>query len=160
MNNKYEITDETKEWYGRTLHQIKALSDFGDVKAGDLGGWIEKESNLAQEGNCWVSGNAQVFGNAQISDDAWVSGNAQIFGNARVRSFHDICIMSSFGSQGRTTTAFRCKDKFIKVNCGCFNGTLAEFEKRVDKTHGNAHYGREYKTMIELIKVHFEDSED
>lgn len=46
-----------------TLYQIEALKDFSDVKSGDLGGWIEKESNLSQEGNCWVSGNAMVYGN-------------------------------------------------------------------------------------------------
>jgi len=44
MNNKkYELTDETKELQGKTLHRIKALKDFGNVRAGDLGGWIERE---------------------------------------------------------------------------------------------------------------------
>ena len=48
MSKKYELTDETMEWEGHTLHRIKALRDFNDVKAGDLGGWVESEDNLSQ----------------------------------------------------------------------------------------------------------------
>ena len=39
---KYEITNETKEMYGRTFYRIKALKSFGAVKEGSYGGWIEK----------------------------------------------------------------------------------------------------------------------
>lgn len=55
---KYEFTGETKIRCGITLHRIRALKDFGVVCAGDIGGWIEKESNLSHEGNCWVYGEA------------------------------------------------------------------------------------------------------
>ena len=87
---KYELTTNTKMCFGRKLYQIKALKDFGDVKAGDLGGYIEKEENLSHDGIAWVFGNAYVYGNARVYDDAYVygntliSGNAQVFGNARV----------------------------------------------------------------------------
>lgn len=47
MDKKYVLTDETKTFLGRILHRIQAVRDFGDVKAGDLGGWIEKEYELA-----------------------------------------------------------------------------------------------------------------
>ena len=72
---KYELTNTTKTLpSGTVLHQIKALRDIGDfVKAGDLGGWIEKEANLSQEEDCWVFGNAEVSGNAQVSGYAQVS---------------------------------------------------------------------------------------
>ena len=40
---KYELTTECKEFLGRKLYRIKALTSFSDVKEGDLGGWIEKE---------------------------------------------------------------------------------------------------------------------
>ena len=55
---KYKLTKNTKEVNDITFYQIQSLKDFGDVKKGDLGGWIEKENNLSQEGNCWVSDNA------------------------------------------------------------------------------------------------------
>ncbi len=38
---KYQLTDETQNYYGKTLYRIQALKDFGDVKAGDKGGWVE-----------------------------------------------------------------------------------------------------------------------
>lgn len=59
---KYELTNETKRLGDRTLYRIKAIRDFGDVKTGELGGWIEKESNLSQEGNSWIYRNAKVWG--------------------------------------------------------------------------------------------------
>ena len=77
---KYELTDNTKTVNGVKLYQIQALKDFGNVKAGDLGGWIEKEKNLSQEGDCWVYDNAQVFGDAEVSD-IWCGGGAKVGGN-------------------------------------------------------------------------------
>lgn len=61
---KYELTNEKKEFLGTTLYRIRALKNFelSDgtiIHAGDLGGWIEKEYNLSQEGFAWVSGNAR-----------------------------------------------------------------------------------------------------
>lgn len=35
---KYELTEETMDYCGRTLHRIRALRAFGDVKTGDIGG--------------------------------------------------------------------------------------------------------------------------
>ena len=93
---KYKLTKNKKTIKEITLYQIEALKDFLNVKKGDLGGWIEKESNLSQQGDCWVScrarvcdnaivsDNAWVFGNAWVYGCAWVSGNARVFGNARV----------------------------------------------------------------------------
>ena len=93
---KYELTSETKVFLGKTLYRIKALVQFGNVNAGDLGGWIEKEENLSQSGNAWVYGNASVsgdarvagdasvYGDASVSGNAWVYGNASVSGDARV----------------------------------------------------------------------------
>ena len=87
---KFELTSETKVVFGRTLYRIKALVKFGDVNAGDLGGWIEAEKNLSQSGNAWVYGDArvygdaEVYGNAEVSGNAWVSGDAEVYGNAEV----------------------------------------------------------------------------
>ena len=87
---KYEFTEETKNVLGVILHRIKALRDFGNVKAGDIGGWIEKEDNLSHEGACWVYGNArvcgdaEVYGNAMVHGDAEVCDYAEVYGNAEV----------------------------------------------------------------------------
>ena len=81
---KFELTTNTKIVFGKKLFQIKALVSFRNVEKGDLGGWIEKEENLSQEGNAWVYGNAEVSGNAWVYGNARVSGNAWVYGNARV----------------------------------------------------------------------------
>ena len=77
---KYKLTDETIRHGGRTLYRIQALKDFGDVKAGDLGGYVESGGNLSQDGNCWVYDGAKVFDNALVYEDARVFGNGSILG--------------------------------------------------------------------------------
>lgn len=58
---KYRLTDETmKLGSGVVLRRIEALKDFGDIRKGDKGGFIEKESNLSMDGNAWVSGDARL----------------------------------------------------------------------------------------------------
>ena len=70
---KYEFTGETFQHLGRTLHRIRAIVSFGNIFAGDVGGWVEDEKNLSHYGNAWVFGNARVSGDAQVSGDAWVT---------------------------------------------------------------------------------------
>ena len=67
---KYELTAEFIEKWGKKLFKIKALISFGSVEAGELGGYIEKEDNLAHDGNAWVYGDAEVYGNARVYGDA------------------------------------------------------------------------------------------
>lgn len=78
-NIKYELTDEIIELGGRTLYRIKALKDFGDVKAGDLGGYVESEDNLSHEGTCWIYHNAKVYDNVRVAN------NAKVFDSSRYR---------------------------------------------------------------------------
>ena len=140
---KFELTDEfiTND-SGNKLFRIKALVAFGDVEKGELGGFIEKEDNLSH------SGNAQVYGNAQVSGDAWVSGDA------------DYAVVTGFGRYFRATTFFRCKDKILRVQCGCFYGDLAQFRKIVKKTHGDSKYAKEYLAIADLMEFHFSDEEE
>lgn len=84
MKKKYELTDNIKVVDGHTLHQIKALKSFDAVKKGDLGGWIEDYSNLAQTDNSWVYGGAMVYENAKVYDDAKVHDFSRIYGDVGV----------------------------------------------------------------------------
>ncbi|MFQ6865840.1 polymer-forming cytoskeletal protein [Blautia sp.] len=84
---KYEFTGETKQvgFFGNiTLKRIRATMEFGIIKIGDLGGWIEKEENLSHKGDAWVYGDAEVWGNAKVYGDAKVWGNAKVYGDAEV----------------------------------------------------------------------------
>lgn len=81
---KYELTSEVIEYKGHTLHRIKALKDFGSVKAGQFGGLIESEKNLSQYDNAWIDGEAMVFDNAKVFDNTKVFGYAKVYGNANI----------------------------------------------------------------------------
>ena len=154
---KFEFTGEVKVIFGVTLQRIKKAS------SGDLGGWIEKESNLDASGNAWVSGDAQVSGNAwvygdaQVSGNAWVSGDAQVYGDAWVYGDAQVAWFSKVGSRIATLTVAQSKEKnTLLVFTGCFSGTLTEFEAAVEKTHGATKYGNEYRALIAYIKIRFE----
>ena len=84
--NKYELTDNVIHVNGTVLHRIRALRDIPryHVKAGDLGGLVEMETNLTQFGDAWVADNAIVFGNAVVRDNAKIYGHACVSGSARV----------------------------------------------------------------------------
>lgn len=89
-SKKYELlTEDSIEFAGRTLYRIRALIDFGDVKAGDLGGYIASERNLQNGGDCWVYDEAkvldlaEVYGDAKIYDRVVMYDSSEIFDKAR-----------------------------------------------------------------------------
>ena len=161
MTKKYEFTEETMQVFGKTLHRIRALRDFSYVKAGELGGFIEKEENLSHDGNAWICDDAQVCDGARVRDDAWVcdgalvSDSAQVCGGAQISGRDDYLCFKGLGSENRNTTFFKCNDGHIHVKCGCFNGTLAEFEEKVKETHGDSKYAKEYLACVQVVKIHF-----
>ena len=71
-DKKYIMTDEARTFKGHTLHRIKAIKSFGDIKEGDLGGFIESEENLSQYCEAWIYRNGCVY------EDATVWHNAKI----------------------------------------------------------------------------------
>ena len=109
---KYELLSDDVEYvsYGDfdvhfksgTAYRIRALRDFGDVKAGDLGGYVENEHNLSHKGDCWVYDNAIVCHDSVVKDNAAIrgkataighsilSGNANVFGEARIQDYAEV----------------------------------------------------------------------
>ena len=90
MKKKYELTEETKILAeGIVLHRVRAVRDFTlsegtKVKAGDFGGWVEREFNLSQDGSAWVINNAMVYGEACVYGNALVYHDVKVYGNAMV----------------------------------------------------------------------------
>lgn len=166
-----------------TLRRIRAVKEFGFIKAGDVGGWIESEKNLSHDDNAWVGGNARVNGdawvneNAQVEGNAWVGGNAWIGGNARVKgnalvggkawvggnawvdenakifSINHILIIGPAGSRNDFTTFYMDKDNEITVKCGCFLGKTDEFLKKVTETHGDNKHAFVYREAVKIAKL-------
>lgn len=100
MELKYTLTEESKIvktcYSDTTVYRIVALKDFGQIRKGELGGWVGSYDNLSHEGESWVSsgatvchgaivrGDAQVHGQSLIYDDAIVQDKAMVTGNATV----------------------------------------------------------------------------
>lgn len=83
---KYELIKQESG-----LFRIKALKDFGIVKKGELGGLIQKESNLSQNDDSWIFYDAVVYGNAEVCGNATVYGDAKVCGNAMVCGDAKVC---------------------------------------------------------------------
>ncbi len=172
---KYEFTGEVIQINGHNLKQIRALIDFGKVKANEIGGYIESENNLSHSGDAWicgdarvygdawicgdaqVSGNARVCGNAQVYGDARVFGDAQVSGNARVSGENDIFTIGPIGSRQDITTFFKTRTGYIGVRCGCFWGTLQDFLDKVNERHGDNEFGQAYRLAAEIAKLKMEN---
>ena len=58
------------------------------------------------------------------------------------------------------TTFFRCKDSTIKVKCGCFTGTVAEFLEKVEETHGDNKHAKAYRLAAELAVAQIKCGEE
>lgn len=150
MEKKFELTDNfVINALGIKLFQIKCTKAFKNANEGDLGGYVEKEENLSQSGDAWVYGNAQVYGDARVSGDAWVSGDA------RVENDHMHCGFDCFGSCNRHTHAYMTNENKVEIRCGCFRGSIEEFERKVKETHAGTIYEKQYKAIINLIKIKF-----
>lgn len=134
MDKHFELTDKfIINAFGIKLLQIKCTRKIKHADVGDLGGYIEKEDNL--------------------SGDAWVSGNAQVSGDAKVSNNNEHCGFDCFGSANRHTHAYKTQSGKVEIICGCFRGSIEEFEEQVKKTHQGNEFERQYMAIAEVIKI-------
>lgn len=86
------------------------------MQAGDLGGYIESERNLAQDGDAWISGDAmavqrsRVEGAALATDEALLSGFAILRESARMSRFSRADGHAIIGGQAHLTDAASAHD--------------------------------------------------
>ena len=136
MSAKYEFVpgDTITIAPGRTLKRIRALATIAvaGVAPGNLGGYVESETNLAQ-----------------VSGDAWVSGTAQVYGDARVYGDGLIFWASNVGSENGTLTVYNTKDNTLQVTRGCFVGSVDEFLEASERKHDDDTH-LEYRLLIEI----------
>lgn len=65
--------------------RVVAVRDFGSVRAGDVGGFLEYDGMLSHKGNCWIYDDALVTGGARVVGDAQIRDNAIVHDGAIVR---------------------------------------------------------------------------
>ena len=132
MSKKYKLTEKYIEYFGVKLFQIQAVTAFGSVSKGELGGYIQSEQCLSQSG------------------DAWVYGNALVSGDARVYGRNSIFWASEVGTENGTLTVSSGRDGLV-VTRGCFTGTKEEFLAKSAKVHDEK-TEREYRLLIEVAE--------
>ena len=118
--------------------------------------WVGENARISE--NAWIGKNAWIKENARIGEGAWIGKGARIGENARIgegaeiKSIYDYMTVGGIGSRQGMTTFYRCKDGLIRVNCGCFNGTLDDFKAKVHKTHAGTIHERAYMAAIHMAK--------
>ena len=175
---KYELLKEdTVDLRGTILYRIRALRDISengatnkDIKAGELGGYIQTEDNLSQEDGCWVYPgsfvyeNARIFGRAQIGPGLKIFGNAQIGlwfeyfgvdmyhleigGDAKLAFPQDIyCPLTDYAP---AVTFYVTNEYGIGCTTQGFTGSLEEFKEFTNREAINI-YEKTYRERWDLI---------
>lgn len=166
---KYEILkNDYIEEYGVKLYRIRALRDFGNVKEGDIGGYIETEDNLSHHNDAWVYDNARVYENAWVYDNAEIYGNAEIYdnaeiyGNAEIQNGHinhRMVVNSKFDdlkffafTKARDITVLKVNSEWL-FNIGCQNLITKEvFLKRI-KSDGGVKKHPHRQDYLDILKL-------
>jgi hypothetical protein len=91
-----------------------------------------------------------------ILGDAWVYENARVYGNAQIEKTSDHLVIGPAKSSGRCTTAHKDSKIGVRVNCGCFSGTVKEFSEAIEKAHkDNKEHLEQYRLFCQLIAFNF-----
>ena len=112
---KYKFTKNALDWNGYKLRQIQAVRDFGNVRKGDLGGWICYDAQLSHEGDCWIGEDSRIgYGvtvdeNAQLID-SWIFGDCSI----RNRAVLDCVNCYIFGRVHHTIESCDCVTSILQ----------------------------------------------
>ena len=128
-NNKYELTNIKYQHFEFTLYQIRALKDFGNIKAGQLGGFVSGYHNLSQNGLSWCYPECFCYINAKIM------GDAQAFGgwvwNKAILKEESTCKDSCF-----IYDSAECFGQSIIMGEACCSGFSKIFDHAIIKDRG------------------------
>lgn len=70
--------------------------------------------------------------------------------------FQKLTTVGGFGSESRTTYFFLLDDGSVSVRCGCFAGTLEEWETEVKDTHGDSAFAKSYLLAGQAVRALWE----
>ena len=107
-------------------------------------------------GSATVCDSAVVCDSATVRDSATVCDSATVRGNGLIQHTRDYIVLGPAISSWRFTTAHRDSKIGVRINCGCFTGTLAEFKASIERTHKDHGPALEqYRCFAALIEAHF-----
>lgn len=106
--------------------------------------------SISVEGSVAISGHAKVHGTGSIK------GNERIGFNADVGSKRDWLHVGPAKSSGRYVTAYKDTLLGVRVQTGCFTGTVEKFSRAIEETHrGNQEALHQYRLICQLIAFNF-----
>ena len=162
---KFKLTEEqTTLPNGVVVYRIEALKDFASIKEGEKGGWIEKENNLSQNGDCWVRENAEIRENAEVYENALVRGSAVVCGSAEVSGYARVSdnalVCGSAEVRGSAEVSGYAEIRENADYFFCINNISSGRNITYTKSNGMWKTGCFYGTGEELIKKAGNDSEE
>jgi NDP-sugar pyrophosphorylase family protein len=108
------------------MYQVQALRDFGDVVAGDIGGFVSGEHNLSHYDTCWIYDEAEVMDDARVVDSAKVMGKSNIKGNSIVGGYSVVTGTSTIKDHSHICGYSYVKDVCIGDHCHIADSTLKD----------------------------------
>lgn len=129
LKNKINIyiNNTSKEFYEICANKIFVAYKNNGMRSvipkGELGGWIESERNLSQEGNCWISSGSKVWDNALITGNAYVGCGNRIKGNVIIKD-NAKCHNSLIEDNAIIANNSVIKNSFIKDNVEIFGNSI------------------------------------
>lgn len=116
-------------------------------------GWGTQIGKCAWINNgTWINEEAMIGDDAMIYEAAVIGACARIGAGAVIKYPYDYLTVGAIGSRQDVTTFYRHQDGMIHVWCGCFNGTLDDFEAKVHKTHAGTIHERAYMAAIRMAR--------
>ena len=106
-------------------------------------------------GDILIADNAKINGIGNNHGVLMISGNLCFMEDAYIETENDFISVTGFGSENRTTIFYRTNCHGIVVDCGCYNGTLKRFKRKVLKTYGLSKYGRAYLAVAKAVELQF-----
>lgn len=164
---KYKMTSNQKSFTNTSndsyiLTQVEALETFTTIdgtliKAGSLGGWIETESNLSQEGQCWLDSKSSAIDRSQIKGNAYIE-NSNLFDDSIATGDAYLNYSSLFDSSvvyGKSKVHFSHikKHSMLGGNSEVIESTLSNVTVDVwtgDTTKWGTFYFRDVDVEIEI----------
>jgi hypothetical protein len=145
--------------------QVTTFGEWSSFGEGSRFGEGARFGEWSSFGARSIFGEGSSFG-ARSSFGAWSSfGVHSIFGEwssfgaecefeneGKAKDGYPLLSFGGLGSENRTTYAFNLESGIL-IRCGCFKGTLEEFEKQVIDTHGDNIHAKEYLMIVELIRM-------
>lgn len=137
-------------------------------------GTPEVAAGVVVTGNAYVGGlariteSAQIYGSVSIEGSVAISGYAKVHGAGSIKSNERIGSHADVGStrdwlhigpaksSGRYVTAYRDTELGVRVQTGCFAGTVEKFSRAIEQTHkDNQEALHQYRLICQLIAFNF-----